>query len=214
MARVFLVGIVLSILASAFVPGLYSSVLLLFRGNAPVKAVFVTRTTLSDWGEHRDMVADLFGGKLTQSPNTNAMHRSHTDPVSPTEEHKKGMVLLATSSREAGASSFSFQLLYLARDPGMAPTKYVFKNGRVANKTMLIIGYVDMAAERITYGYPASGAVRIRPAGPNSIEVETDVVFKCASGNGSPWRWTVESDCPQNLFPSSMVFEEAADGAL
>lgn len=182
-----------------------------FRNNAPVKAEFVTFTTISDWSEHREQLTKLFAGELDKAPNYSSMRRRPESPLSSMEAHKKGMVLRATSSLDGGDDGrFRFLTLYLFRDPGMMRTKLVFEKGKtLSTKTMLVGGSVDLQKGLITYAYPESGYIWVRPAGPNSVEVEYHVVYRCVTGDGTPNRWQANPDCDQNLFPESVIYQEA-----
>ena len=212
MARVLLIVAVLGAFGFFTLPNV--DVGSWFRDNAPAKAEFVTFTTISDWSEHRDHLAKLFAGELDQVPNYSPMRRSPENPLSPTEQHKKGMVLHATSSLDGGDDGrFRFLTLYLFRDSGMTPIKFVFENGKtLSTKTMLVGGSVDLSTGLITYAYPASGYIWTRPAGPNSIEVEYHVQYRCVTGDGTPNRWKANPDCDQHLFPERIIFIEQGAG--
>lgn len=212
MGRVFLVIVVLWVFGFFSLPNF--DVGSWFRDNEPAKAEFVTYTTISDWSEHREQMAKLFAGELAQAPNYSPMRRSPQSPLSGTEQHKKGMVLRATSSLEGDSEGrFRFLTLYLFRDPGMRPTKLVFEKGKtLSTKTMLIAGSVDLETGLITYAYPVSGHIWVRPAGVSSVEVEYHVEYRCVTGDGTPNRWQANPDCDQNPFPQSVIYQEAGKG--
>lgn len=185
-----------------------------FRDNEPSKAEFVTYTITTDWSEHREILTKLFAGELAQVPNYSPMRRSPQNPLSGTEPHKRGMVLRATSSLDGGSDGrFRFLTLYLFRDTGMTPTKFVFDKGRtLSTKTMLVGGSVDLQTGLITYAYPASGYIRVRPAGASSVEVEFHVEYRCVSGDGTPNFWQATQDCDQHLFPRNIIYQEVSQG--
>lgn len=204
--------VVITVLAVAAVP---VSFLLIQPGPPPAEAVFVTSSAMSDFREHRLLAKDLTQGVLDRTPNSNGMRRNHIAPMPQIVTRGKGLVLRATTARDQNTTRFDFQVLYLSRDPGMTPTKIVFKNGKpLGTKTTLVIGTTDMETGRITYGYPVSGYIRIRPAGPNDIEVEYHVKYGCVTGSGAPGSWKAEPDCPQKLFPQSIIYVEKAAGAV
>lgn len=212
MARILMVLAVMGLLGFFSLPDI--DVGSWFRDNEPAKAEFVTFTTISKWSEHREHLTKLFAGGLDQVPNFSPMRRSPGSPMSSTEAHKKGMILRATSSLDGGEDGrFRFLTLFLHRDSGRTPMKFVFENGKVMGiKTMLVGGSVDLSTGLITYAYPVSGYIRTRPAGPNSIEVEYHVQYRCMTGDGTPNRWQANLDCDQHLFPESVVFNEQGAG--
>lgn len=185
-----------------------------FRDNEPSKAEFVTYTITTDWSEHREQLTKLFAGELDRAPNFSPMRRSPESPLSGTEPHKKGMVLRATSSLDGGSDGrFRFLTLYLFRDPGMTPTKFVFEKGKtLSTRTMLVGGSVDLETGLITYAYPASGYIRVRPAGATSVEVEYHVEYRCVTGDGTPNFWQATPECDQHLFPQNIVYDEVSEG--
>lgn len=212
MTRALLIFAVLGALGFFSVPNI--DVGSWFRDNEPAKAEFVTYAIISDWSEHREMLAALFVGDLNQTPNYSPMRRSPKNPLSGTEQHKRGLVLQATSNPDGDSSGrFRFLTLFVFRDPGAQPIKIVFEDGKtLGTKTVLVAGSVDLATGMITYAYPKSGYIRIRPAGRNRVEVEYNVEYRCVTGDGTPNRWQANPDCDQNPFPQSVIYQEAGEG--
>ena len=130
-----------------------------------------------------------------------------------------GLLLKAVSYRDAnraaGEAKVSFLYLYLPVYPGDRVAKSDFWKGQSTDGTMLLMGYVDMETGLNTYGYPASGSVRVERVAPDRIRVAyAGMTFICASyvgADGEPEGWLANPDCPQNLFPRSIQYGPKPD---
>lgn len=164
--------------------------------------------------EHRALAADLFDGMLRQVPNSSSMPSNRYNPMPRVYDGGSGLLLQAVSLRNAGGAGsqgvVSFLYLYLPADPGDSVTKTEFWKGRSPDGIVLLMGYVDAQTGANTYGYPASGSIRVEREAPDRYRVSyAAITYKCASyvgGNGEPEGWLVDPDCPQNLFPRSIEY--------
>lgn len=213
-----LAALVVAIVSNPYVTGVAG---LLLQKGPQDEAYFVADASLWNIEEHRSLASDLDGGVLRRVPNSSSMNSHQFDPVPRILDRGSGLVLKATSFRDINApvetAKFSFLVLYLPADPGDRPMNMRFSGGQTANGAMLLVGYASMRTGHNTYGYPVAGIVRVWRTGPDAIEADFDVRYRCASyvgGNGAPEGWLADEDCPQNLFPARIRYGPKPAGAL